>query len=125
MKKRILATMMVAIMMFAMSTTAFAAEATSWKNYDFSKYTSNWSGSGSTNASGWNWGGNSGWGSGSGWSWGGNNKPGTGGNEAVEQDNRLDAPSIGECRYIHQSLNAPDCLVVDWSDVEGAASYEM
>ena len=22
-------------------------------------------------------------------------------------------------------MNAPDCLVVDWSDVEGAVSYEM
>lgn len=113
MKKRILATMMAAIMMFAMSTTAFAAETTSWKNYGFSKYTSSWGGSGSTNASGWNWGGNSGWGNGFGWNWGGSNKPGAGGNEAVEEDTRLDAPSIGECRYIHQSLNAPDCLVVD------------
>ena len=44
MKKRFLATMMAAIMMFAMSTTAFAAETTSWKNYDFSKYTSSWGG---------------------------------------------------------------------------------
>lgn len=133
MKKRFLATMMAAIMMFAMSTTAFAAETTSWKNYDFGKYTSSWSGSGSSGTTEWNWGGNSGWGgssgwswgNGSGWNWGGSNAPGTGGNEAVEEDNRLEAPSIGECRYIHQSLNAPDCLVVDWSDVEGAASYEM
>ena len=70
MKKRFLATMMAAIMMFAMSTTAFAAETTSWKNYDFGKYTSSWSGSGSSGTTEWNWGGNSGWGGSSGWSWG-------------------------------------------------------
>ena len=84
--KRMFVTVFAACMMLAMSTTAFAAESTSWKNYDYNKYVSNWSGntgsSGSGNTSGWNWCGSSGWGNGSssgwtwgngfGWSWGGN-----------------------------------------------------
>lgn len=119
-------------MMLATCTTAFAAENTSWKNYDYSKYSSNWSGgsSSSTSTNGWSWGSGSSWGSssgwawGNGWNWGGNNKPGTGGGEALE-DTSLAAPEIGECRYIHQTLNAPDGLTVNWSDVEGAVSYEM
>lgn len=137
--KRMFVTVFAACMMLAMSTTAFAAESTSWKNYDYNKYVSNWSGntgsSGSGNTSGWNWGGSSGWGNGSGsgwtwgngfgWTWGGSNNPGSGDDEVVEEDTSLPAPEIGECRFIHQSLNAPDCLVVDWSDVEGAVSYEM
>ena len=118
-----IAAMAAACMMFGTCTTAFAAESTSWKDYDYSSYLSSWSGSsGSTisgSSSGWSWG------SGSGWSWGGTNSSDSGNEEAAEEDNSLEAPEISECRYIHQSINAPDCLVVDWSDVDGAASYEM
>lgn len=139
--KKMISALVVACMMVGTCTTAFAAENTSWKNYDYSKYSSNWSGSStasdSTNewswGSGWTWGNgsgsgsgnNSGWSWGNGWNWGGSSNPGTGGDVVVEEDTSLAAPEIGECRYIHQSLNAPDCLVVDWSDVEGAVSYEM
>lgn len=129
--KKMIAVMAAACMMLATCTTAFAAENTSWKNYDYSKYMSSWNGgsgsSGSSNTSGWSWGSGSGWswGNGSGWNWGGNNNPGTGEDATVEEDTSLAAPEIGECRYIHQTLYAPDCLTVDWSDVEGAVSYEM
>lgn len=43
----------------------------------------------------------------------------------IQEDTSLAAPKIGECRYIHQTLYAPDCLTVKWSEVEGAVSYEM
>lgn len=131
--KKMIAALAATCMMLATCTTAFAAENTSWKNYDYSKYISNWSGGGTTSSStnGWSWGSgsgsgiSSGWSWGNGWNWGGNNKPGTGGDEVVEEDTSLAAPEIGECRYIHQTLNAPDCLTVNWSDVEGTVSYEM
>ncbi|MDY4769493.1 MAG: hypothetical protein SO267_01985 [Lachnospiraceae bacterium] len=80
------------------------------------------SGWGTGSGSGWNWGNGSDWDWGN---WGGNTNPGTGEDEVVEEDTSLPAPEIGECRFIHQALYAPDCLVVDWSDVEGAVSYEM
>lgn len=57
--KKMIAAVAAACMMFATCTTAFAAENTSWKNYDYSKYVNNWSSgsgsSGSSNTSGWNW----------------------------------------------------------------------
>lgn len=169
--RKMISALVVACMMVGTCTTAFAAENTSWKNYDYSKYISSWSGSsagsnssgssagtngwswssgsnwgsgwgtgsgsgngsgtgsGTGNGSGWSWGSGSGsgsgWSWGDGWTWGGSNTPGSGNDETVEEDTSLPAPEIGECRFIHQTLNAPDCLVIDWSDVEGAASYEM
>lgn len=60
--KKMIAALAVACMMVATCTTAFAAENTSWKNYDYSKYSSNWSGgSGSSSSTnGWSWGSGSG-----------------------------------------------------------------
>lgn len=113
--KRTLAVLFAVCMMMAMSTTAFAADNSSW----YGNISSGWSvGTGS----GWSWGN---WGNGSGWNWGdwGGTNPG-GGSEEVEE-NVLAAPSIIQCRYIHQKLYTSDCLSVSWEEVEGAASYEM
>lgn len=137
--KKIIAALAAACMMVASCTTAFASENTSWKNYDYSQYTSSWSGNtgsaGSNNISGWSWGDGSSWGSSSGsnwnwgnesgWNWGGNTTPDTDEDPVVEEVNTFTAPKIKECRYIHQSLNAPDCLKVTWDAVDGAVRYEM
>lgn len=49
--KKMIAALAATCMMLATCTTAFAAETTSWKNYDYSRYTSNWSGGGTSSCS--------------------------------------------------------------------------
>ncbi len=124
MKKKIIAVAVATGIILNSGLPVFAAtQTTAAKNpitYEASGWTGNWGSWGSGN---WNSGG---WGSGN-WNW---DNWGSGGQETPAPEEpevvfALETPSIKTNRFIHQTLYAPDCWSVNWTEVEGAVSYEV